>query len=282
MNVVTRALLAILLFTVWPAGWVKAQTNRPIVSSVAVLTIHVSDTNVHQAVFEFLKDVLRLPRQYGPEQLGQRRYAAVYAGNLFIEPCGPYSNMRYPVQDFQALFYGLNSQSDQPSGAVTNALNRLRILWEAVGNDEFRIQDPMLSDGIYLALNTHPTSPSDRDKEAIFQHNLETNQRETLGIEYVQEIWLGYSKSGELDRWAEFLAGSAKVDATAWALDNHQRLRLVKSDVRGVQGIVFKVRSLEAAENYLKKAECFGRRMGGKIELDKKRTFGLLIFFSEE
>ena len=39
----------------------RGQTNDPILSEVSVLTIHVSDTNTHDAVFHFLTDVLRLP-----------------------------------------------------------------------------------------------------------------------------------------------------------------------------------------------------------------------------
>jgi hypothetical protein len=75
-----------------PVCSLRGQTNDLIVSEVAVLKIHVSDTNTHDTVFRFLTDVLKPPVDYYPVMAGQRRYAAVYAGNLFIEPCGPYSN----------------------------------------------------------------------------------------------------------------------------------------------------------------------------------------------
>ena len=46
-------------------------------------------------------------------------------------------------------------------------------------------------------------------------------------------------------------------------------------------GIVWKVRSLESAERYLKKNQCFGSMVDGRIELDMKRTYGLLMYLSE-
>ncbi len=96
-----KRLFAVSLFLVTCTTY--AQRNDSVLSEVAVLTIHVSDTNTHEAVFQFLTDVLKLPAEYGPEMVGQRRYGAVYAGNLFIEPCGPFTNLGYPVQDLRVV-----------------------------------------------------------------------------------------------------------------------------------------------------------------------------------
>jgi hypothetical protein len=50
--------------------------------------------------------------------------------------------------------------------------------------------------------------------------------------------------------------------------------------VKGVQSIVWKVRSIETAERYLKEAKAYGRSVEGRIKLDKARMFGLLIYLA--
>ncbi len=66
-----------------------------------------------------------------------------------------------------------------------------------------------------------------------------------------------------------------------WHLGKNQNLRLVKSEVRGVQGIVCKVRSVEKARHYLDQAQCSTRLADGRIELDKSKTLGLTICLAE-
>ncbi len=252
------------------------------VSAVSVLTIHVSDTNIHQSVFRFLTDELKLPVEYGPVMMGERRYAAVYAGNMFIEPCGPYSDMSYPVKDFEALFFGLNCGSDQAPSSLAKELRRLNIPFEQLSPETFRIQDEVLASGIYFAISAGPESKADQEKKAALLAAMKASQRDGLGLEYVKEIWLGYTAAGDLDRWRQFLGDSSQVNDSCWTLANHQRLRMVRSPVRGVVGIVWKARSLETAAKYLKQAGCYGGMVDGKIELDRRRTHGLLIYLSDE
>jgi hypothetical protein len=271
-----KNLVAVLCLLI--AAWsVHSQTNTTILSEVAVLTIHVSDTNTHDVVFHFLTDVLSLPVDYGPEMLGQRRYAAVYAGNIFIEPCGPFSNMRYPVKDFKALFFGLNCRSDNSPSSIAARLDRLKLAYEKLGTNVYRIQDPSIAEGVYLAVDAHALDNSAREKEASLASVMVANQREGLGLQYVKEIWVGYIGPGNLHAWQEFLGLKGRVSDTLWTLNKNQTIRFVRSEVPGVRAIVFKVRSLRQAEKLLKERKCFGRLVDGRIELDTAKTFGLVI-----
>ena len=161
---------------------IHAQPKDSVLSEVAVLTIHVSDTNTHEAVFQFLKDLLKLPVEYGPEMVGQRRYGAVYAGNLFIEPCGPYTNMRYPVKDFKALFFGLNCRSDHSPASITEHLDRLKIHYQKESATVFRIQEPAIADGIYFAIDSRNRNKADEGKEAAFRSAVAASNRDGLGL----------------------------------------------------------------------------------------------------
>jgi len=275
----TRVAVWLLLLPVCGIG---GKTNEAILSEVSVLTIHVSDTNTHEGVFQFLQDVLKLPVDYGPEMIGERRYAAVYAGNLFIEPCGPYSNMRYPVKDFRALFFGLNCRSPQSPSSIAAQLDRSKIAYEKEGPGVVRVQDGLIADGIYLAVDSQTKEKTAEEQEALLASAMSAKQREGPGIEYVKEIQLGYVGPGSLKIWREFLGTPDRINDTSWRLNRNETIRLVRSKVQGVRGIVLKVRSLEKAEAYLKERSCVGRVVDGRIELDKGQTFGLSIYFSAE
>ncbi len=186
------------LLLVFPFSSVCAQTNHAVLSAVAVLTSHVSDTNTHEGVFRFLTDVLKLPVDYGPELHGERRYAAVFAGNMFIEPCGPFSNMRYPANNFKALFFGLNCVSSQSPSSIAGHLGRLDLAYEQAGPNMFRVRDASVAAGIYLAIDTQVPNRAAKDREALLGSALAANQWDGLGFEYVQEVLVGYTELAEL------------------------------------------------------------------------------------
>ena len=265
-----------------PVCSLRGQTNGPLVSEVSVLTIHVSDTNVHDSVFHFLTDVLRLPVDYGPEMMGGRRYAAVYAGNMFIEPCGPYSNMRYPTKDFKALFFGLNCRSDESPSSIPTNLARLHIAYEQAGAGTFRIQDAAIGEGVYFAITGKTRSKPAEAREVSLRSAMAANNRDRLGFEYVKEIWLGYSGAADLQAWAEFLGTPGRVNDTLWRLNQNQSIRFVRSEIKGVRGIVCKVHSMEQAERFLKEMKTYGRAVDGRVELDKGKTWGLSIYLTGE
>ena len=269
-------------FLLLTACSIPGQTNDTVLSEVSVLTIHVSDTNTHGVVFHFLTDVLKLPVDYGPVMLGQRRYGAVYAGNLFIEPCGPYSNMQYPVKEFKALFFGLNCRSDKSPSAIAAHLDRLKLAYQKAEPTLFRIQDPSIAEGIYLAIDSRAQDKAAGDREASLASAMAVNNREGLGLEYVKEIWLGYTEPANVQAWKEFLGASGRANDTLWRLNKNQSIRFVKSEVRGVRGIVCRVQSLEKAERYLKETKAYGSLIDGRILVDPVKACGLLIYLTAE
>ncbi len=271
--------LVFTLLLLLPVGAIRAQTNA--LSAVAVLTIHVSDTNTHERVFRLLTEVLKLPVDYGPEMHGGRRYAAVYAGNLFIEPCGPFAGTPSPTRDFQALFYGLNCVSTQSSPSLAACLGRLKLAYEQASPTLFKIQDASLAEGAYLGIDTRVPDKSAREREDRLGASLAANQKDGPGFECVREIWVGYTAPGELHAWEKFLGTAGKVGDALWRLDRNQSLRLVKADVRGVRGIVCQVQSMEKAQKYLHRENCAGRVLQGKIELEPTKTCGLQIWLEE-
>ena len=102
-------------------------SSLSIISRISVLSIHVCDTIVHDSVFHYLTEQIGLPVEYYPLRLGDRKYAGVYTGNMFLEPCGPYVNFRYADDNFKAAFYGLNCESEKSLSALEQDLMEKKI-----------------------------------------------------------------------------------------------------------------------------------------------------------
>src|ERR1700690_3283719 len=108
--------LIVLLTIVLLSGWQNTD-SQPIVSKIALLSIHVSSAAIHDSVYHLLTDKLGLSVDYYPLTYAERRYTAVYAGNLYLEPCGPFTNFTYASKNFKAIFFGLNCGSKQSTSS---------------------------------------------------------------------------------------------------------------------------------------------------------------------
>lgn len=272
--------LGLALAWLWTICALHAESKSPLVSCVEVLTIHVCDTNTHERVYRMLVDDLGLPTDYYPLIYAQRRYAAVFAGNLYIEPCGPYAGNRYPERDFQALFYGLNCDSPVAPEAIAARLKAATLSFEWLGTNAFNLHDSRIAEGSYWSINFPHTTQREAAKEARLKKELLENGKSRLGFMSVREIWLGGAAPGDLNLWQEVL-GPGKSGNADWRLNKQQTIRWVDSPVRGVRGIVCQVSSLDQAEKYLKRTGYYGSKNGPRIELNRAKTYGLVISVEE-
>jgi hypothetical protein len=172
----------------------------------------------------------------------------------------------------------LNCRSDTSPSSIAADLRQRHIAYEEDGTDTFRIQDASLGEGIYLAISGKAQTKPAIERQASLRSAMTAHNRDSLKYEYIKEIWLGYAGPADLQAWQQFLGASGRVTDTLWRLSQNQSIRFVRSEVKGVRGIVCKVRSMEQAERYLKETRTYGRAVDGRIELDKGKTFGLLIY----
>ena len=137
----------------------------PLFSGLHTLSIHVRDTITHDSVFHFLADKLKLPVYYYPVTSGQRKYAGVYAGNLVLEPCGPYSNFSYATDDFRAIFFGLTFEPFESISLSAMGLTDRKINHQA-GDSYIYLQNDstLCGDNITEVLSTKMTNRRKREK----------------------------------------------------------------------------------------------------------------------
>jgi hypothetical protein len=256
--------------------------SDPVFSVLHTLSIHVRDTITHDSVFLFLTDKLKLPVYYSPIIYGKRKYAGVYAGNLVLEPCGPYSNFKYASNDFRAIFFGLTFEPYKSISQTANGLATKKISSE-VGEDYIYLKDSLLcGENITISfMDKGDERANDKLKMEILRYALTTRPENELGIEYISEIQIGYKDNYNLMKWKEFMSPLKLADSETLEGNNLPEIHFCKSNIKEVQSITFKVRSLEKAKKYLANNNLLGRTTSDKIQLNTARTFGLTIYISE-
>ena len=282
-----------------------SHTNPLFSTGLHTLSIHVQDSITHDSVFHFLVEKLKLPIYYYP--VGRNtKYAGVYAGNLVLEPCGPYvKRFAYASNDFRAIFFGLTFEPFESIPQSEIGLTQRKINHESGGSFIYiqkdsalcgdnmtislmdrgteKISDIKIKDSLRCAMNADAktTYKVFHVYEKMRASSTNVNYYNELGIEYVQEICIGYNNSVNLQKWKQLISPDELRD-NKWKESELIEFQFVKSDIKEVQSITFKVKSLEKAKQYLLKNNLIGRYSGNKIEIDKKQAFGLSLYLTEE
>ncbi len=262
-----------------PAADSEELKYAPVISRIAVLSIHIRDTIVHDYIYHFLTEKLGLPVEYYPLTWMDRKYAGIFAGNMYLEPCGPYSNFSYASPDFRAIFFGLNCETDRSLSSLAEDLTRRNI---GISRDEtIQVTDTaFIKQNIYFSVAAGPgriVTHEDSLRTVLYR-----NTRNSLGIERIKEIMVCYPDKSALDKWELLMKPSILSHDSLWVVNEDQSVRFVKSTIREVKAIVFKVISVEKAKKWLTENNLSGNLYGDDIALNRSATFGLLILLSEK
>ena len=218
---------------------------------------------------------------YNPENIGERKYAGIFAGNLVLEPCGPYKQFYY-VTDFKAIFFGLNFETDNSISSVAKVLENLNMKFESDGKTYIYIQDTEVSgENTFLGIANSYGKEKDHSKLDSLRSVMNSNIESDLGIEFVHEIQVGYPGNKNLERWKELIHPSNLDNSQVWRVSNGLNIRFMPDKIKEVKGITFKVKSLLNAKAYLKEKGLLGTERNGTIAIDPKKSFGLSICFTE-
>ena len=111
MNTMTKsccykmgALVVLTFVLIARIPYVQSQSEpAPVVSRVYWITLHARSLEAFDSLYDLLNQKLQLPVFFPPENHGARRYAAVLAGNVILEPCGPFADSQYRSVSVLAL-----------------------------------------------------------------------------------------------------------------------------------------------------------------------------------
>lgn len=262
-------------------GCQTTQNTPPVGTKIHTVSIHVKNHDIHKAVHRFLKDDLQMPVVYAPVTYGERRYVGLWAGNLVLEPCGPYSNITYATPDFSAMFYGITFEAYESSAQSAAQLDQ-RGIKHKPPYAFVVISDPnVCGQNLIVSIMDNPDREQERAKHHALTSEFRKNQGGPLGIQYVEEIRVGYTDERSIDKWKNLLAPLKQLRGHRWRFDSGPAIQLVKSDLKEINAVVFKVASLESAVRYLQARNMLGDRSHNAVEVKPPDNWDFTILLQE-
>jgi hypothetical protein len=259
-------------------GTLKDPEALAMVSGMHTLSIHVQDTLTQDSVYQFMVQELKLPVYYTPILLDQRKYAGIYAGNMVLEPCGPYPDRNYATEKFRSVFYGMNFQMDNPAASSDSVLNHRGIRHQVNPGSIFITEDLLYNSNLFIAL-LEVSDPGIRDSLTT---ELMTDTENKPGIEFIRDIHIGFKEDADFRKWKDLLYPLEFVSKNVCQINDSLQIHFTKGNMNEVKGITFKVESLARAIKYLAENQLFITTTGNKIKLDPEQSFGLSIYFTDE
>jgi hypothetical protein len=99
-----------------------------------------------------------------------------------------------------------------------------------------------------------------------------------LGIVGAAEITVGVQNLEETrSKWTVLLAPSPRISEDAFVFDTGPRIRLVRAESPGIQGIILEVRSLEQAAKFLEECQLLAKDDADRIAISPAAIDGLSI-----
>lgn len=253
-----------------------------VVSRLHTLSVHLRVASDVDSVFNFLKNELNLPVYYMPGTYGQRRYAGIYAGNLVLEPCGPYADFQYATNNFRAIFFGLTFEPKKNLQESAWGISNLNMQYVNGGDQFIYLKDSLLcKENITISIMDKKEKKADYLKMDSLKRIVLSNADAGCGIIGVKEVIIGYVNEENIVSWNKFLNSKNPETCYQYSLPDQLTIKFEMSTIKEVKGIIFRIKSLDKAIDYLK-SKCIRFNSENNIlELERVRTFGLLVRFAE-
>jgi hypothetical protein len=267
----------------------RAEKPEPVVGQVHVISVHVADHECFDAVFLFLRDVLRLPLVYGtlskPNNPQERLYAGFSVGNAYLEPCGPYPSDAPFSADRPARFHGLTFSPATTLSAGEGELNRRKIEHSGIYGSGtmpkfLYISDASLTGKLLAVSLWEVLDKQDRVNLGFLSSSLQQAKGGTLGVRCIEEVRIGFPDKDDLEAWHNFLK-PARREGSVWHVGNGPALRFIPADEARIDSIVLKVGSLAKAKSALHQQNPVGKQTPDGLEVDVTKACGLRIVLKE-
>lgn len=235
----------------------ESPASKPVFSRIHTVSIHVRDLETFNEAFHLLSEDLKLPKKWGqkwtPQHEAERMYAGFWAGNMCIEPCGPYDTDRFEGES-KAMFFALTFLPSESSAASAKVLD-MRGLAHNGQKAFLSLVDPHLSSascGVCIMDLGHESRLKDSEREAELHEELTVSQGGTLGLIGIDEIHVQYTCDEGLERWKRLFEPQSLSEESSVRLGKGPAIRFLKGPRVGLAGLVLKVSSLSKAKEFLK------------------------------
>jgi catechol 2,3-dioxygenase-like lactoylglutathione lyase family enzyme len=240
-----------------------------------------------QALFDLFKETFQLPEAWPFSDRGTHTSGGLWFGNVAMEFLFPPRGDNPVKTEFRGIAFEPAGGADATAAELTK-----RGISHAEVENRMR-QGPdgqaRLAWSVLRLENLAPTEVDvffvdykNRMSAAARYHTLDgelmARKRGPLGIVGLAEITIGVRDLDEArDKWGALLSPSPQISDDAFVFDSGSRIRLVRAELPGIQGIVLKVRSLDQAAKFLEGRRMLAQDDAGHIAISPAAIDGLLI-----
>jgi len=245
-----------------------------------------AESDQARSLFTFFKDTFQLPESWPFRDAGTHASGGLWLGNAILEFLS--NNGDKPVRTgFRGIALESSGGADETAAELTKrgiahaeVENRMR--QGSDGQTRLALSIVRLKDfppdeaDVFFVDYKFRTSAAARRKAA--DDELTAKNGGPLGIVGIAEITVGVRDLEEARRkWSALLAPSPRISDDTFVFESGPRIRLVRAESPGIQGIILSVRSLDEAEKFLKERDLLARDDAGRITISPAAIDGLSI-----
>jgi len=240
-----------------------------------------------QSLFTYFKDEFRLPEVWPFYEHGTFASGGLSLGNAVLE------FVSFPKEDNKPLkteFQGIAFEPKADADATAAELTKRNIPHSDAQPRKFQIGGHVLAEWSSVFLSNFPPTNTTvffcdyKDRQAVAQgrkaasDELAKRMGGPLGVVAVAEITVGVQDLKEArSKWSTLLQPSPQISDDAFVFNTGPRIRLVRAESPGIQGIVLSVRSSGEAEKFLKEHRLLAKDDAGHIAISPAAIDGLAI-----
>jgi catechol 2,3-dioxygenase-like lactoylglutathione lyase family enzyme len=280
-----RVFLLYMAASVFLMAFILRVEERPMATRVDHFFV---ESDKAQSLFTFFKDTFQLPDSWPFSDRGTFASGGLWLGNTILEFATFPHNAHKPMKtEFRGIALEPSGGADEtaaeltkrdiPRTEVKNNMRQglggqMRVAWSIVHLKDFV---PIEAD-VFFADYKYRKSAAAKYKAT--DDELTARNRGPLGIVGAAEITVGVRDLEDArKKWSALLAPSPQISDDAFVFDSGPRIRLVRAESPGIQGIVLKVRSLDRAAKFLEERGLLAKDDAGHIAISPAAIDGLLI-----
>ena len=282
------SVLLILASLIYAPAFVNAQ-SKPLVNKVEHFFVISEDP---ERLFKLFRDVLQLPVVWPYQRFGEFASGGLSLGNTVLEFLDfPFENEPRRRTKFKGIAF-------EPVVDADASVIELKKRGIAHGEPQpFKIQAGGQERVGWINIQLTDLPPSDafvflcdyKSRERVVETRSTASQEMVrrgggpLGVLSLEEIVVGVRSVEEASgRWGRLLESRERGAAPVFALRSGPRIRLVRADAEGIQGIVVRVKSKKQAAQFLAKNKMLSDSKAGGLAITPESVGGLMITLVEE
>ncbi len=230
------------------------------------------DSDRAQSLFTYFKDTFHLPEVWPFFEHGTFASGGLSLGNIVLE------FVSFPKEDNtprKTEFRGIAFEPTADAAATAAELTKRNVPHSDVHHKYQIPGSDVLVEWSSVNLSDFPPINANiffcdyKDRQGVAQRRKAASDELAriaggpLRIVGLDEIIVGVRDLEEArSKWSVLLAPSPQISEDAFAFDSGPRIRLVRSESPGIQGIILSVRSLDEAEKFLKEHRLLVKDVG--------------------